>query len=47
VIKDNLKSPLRPVVNILLDAGGKKLNEPRQVDLAENPVIYIKECLKE
>jgi len=47
VIKDNPKLPLRPVVNIIFDASGKKLNEPKQIDLAENPVIYIEDCLKE
>jgi HD-GYP domain-containing protein (c-di-GMP phosphodiesterase class II) len=47
VIKDNKKIPLRPVVNIILDASGKKLEEPKQVDLSENSVIYIEEGLKD
>jgi len=47
VIKDNPKSPLRPVVNIIIDASGKKSDEPKQVDLAKNSVIYIEECLKD
>jgi hypothetical protein len=46
VARANPKSPLRPVVNIILDAGGKKLEQAKQTDLSENSVIYIQECLK-
>lgn len=45
VFKDNLKSPLRPVVNIIYDPNGKQLKQPKQIDLSNNPVIYIEECL--
>jgi HD-GYP domain-containing protein (c-di-GMP phosphodiesterase class II) len=45
VFKDNLKSPLRPVVNIIYDPSGKQLKQPKQIDLASNTVIYIEECL--
>jgi len=45
VFKDNLKSPLRPVVNIIYDPNGKELKQPKQIDLNSNPVIYIEECL--
>lgn len=45
VFKDNLKSPLRPVVNIIYDNNGKELKQPKQIDLSNNPVIYIEECL--
>jgi len=45
VFKDNLKSPLRPVVNIIYDSNGQELKQPKQIDLNSNPVIYIEECL--
>jgi HD-GYP domain-containing protein (c-di-GMP phosphodiesterase class II) len=45
VFKDNLKSPLRPVVNIIYDSHGQELKQPKQIDLNSNPVIYIEECL--
>ena len=41
VIKDNPGFPLRPVVNIFLDANGKRLSETKEVDLVGNAVIYI------
>jgi HD-GYP domain-containing protein (c-di-GMP phosphodiesterase class II) len=46
VVKDNPKMPLRPLVSVILDANGKKLDQPRQMDLAVHSVIYIEECLK-
>ncbi|RJO64474.1 MAG: HD-GYP domain-containing protein [Candidatus Omnitrophota bacterium] len=45
VIKDNRRSPLRPTVNILYDAYGKPMKEPKTVDLSLNPVVYIEESL--
>jgi len=41
VIKRNLNQTLRPVVNIILDTTGNRLKQPRQLDLANNPTIYI------
>jgi len=41
VLKGNTESPLRPKVQISFDAAGRRLNEPRQIDLADNPTIYI------
>ncbi|MEW6075259.1 MAG: HD domain-containing phosphohydrolase [Candidatus Omnitrophota bacterium] len=45
VIKDNRRSPLRPTVNIVYDAYGKPLKEPKTIDLSLNPVVYIEESL--
>jgi HD-GYP domain-containing protein (c-di-GMP phosphodiesterase class II) len=45
VIKGNASSPLRPVVDIIYDAAGKELPEPKRIDLSRNPVVYIEECL--
>jgi HD-GYP domain-containing protein (c-di-GMP phosphodiesterase class II) len=45
VIKDNPKSPLRPVVSIMFDLSGRQLANPKEIDLSVNPVIYIEECL--
>jgi HD-GYP domain-containing protein (c-di-GMP phosphodiesterase class II) len=41
VLKENPGSPLRPVVNILFDAAAKRLKQPRQINLAANPTVYI------
>lgn len=46
VVKGNLQLPLRPVVNILRDAYGKELKQEKQIDLAENSMISIEECLQ-
>ncbi|MFA6216212.1 MAG: HD domain-containing phosphohydrolase [Candidatus Omnitrophota bacterium] len=45
VVRENLDLPLRPVVNIIIDAYGKELKEPKQVNLADNSMIYVDECL--
>jgi len=47
VIKVNPDLPLRPVVKITLDAYNKKLKQPKLIDLANNPAIYIDDCLKD
>lgn len=47
VLKENPELPLRPKVNIIIDAYGKELTEPKEVDLSENSMIYIEECVKD
>jgi HD-GYP domain-containing protein (c-di-GMP phosphodiesterase class II) len=47
VVKENPELALRPVVDMLFDAHKKKLKEPKQIDLSENPVIYIEDCVDE
>ncbi len=46
VVKTDPKLPLRPTVKILFDAMGAELREPKIMNLAENSVIYIEECLE-
>jgi HD-GYP domain-containing protein (c-di-GMP phosphodiesterase class II) len=46
VIERNRDYPLRPVVEILVRRG-KWLAEPGRVDLAQNPLVYIKESVVE
>lgn len=38
----NRQSPLRPLVKIVVDHQGHKLEEPRVVNLAEHITVYIK-----
>lgn len=46
VLRDNPGMPLRPVINIVLDAAGNQLKEPKRLDLAAAPVVYIDKCLE-
>lgn len=43
IVKTNPKAPLRPVVDILLDAQGNTLPEPRRLDLLQHPTVFIKD----
>lgn len=43
VIRLNRGKPLRPVVKILFDTQGKKLQGEKILDLSQHPTIYIKE----
>jgi HD-GYP domain-containing protein (c-di-GMP phosphodiesterase class II) len=36
----------RPVIDVLIDSYGKELKQPRRVNMAENPVLYIDTCVK-
>jgi HD-GYP domain-containing protein (c-di-GMP phosphodiesterase class II) len=45
VVRENPELPLRPTVNIIVDAYGKELKEPKQVNLADNSMLYVDECL--
>ncbi len=47
VIKQNQQMPLRPVINITHNVHGKKLAEPKLVDLAANFSVYIQDCIIE
>ena len=46
VVKGNPKLPLRPVIDVLIDAKGDQLKCPRELDLAANSAVYIEECLE-
>ena len=41
ILKQTPELPLRPVVNIIFEASGKRLEPRRQIDLANNPTVYI------
>ena len=43
VIRLNRGKPLRPVIKILFDTQGKKLQGEKILDLSQHPTIYIKE----
>jgi HD-GYP domain-containing protein (c-di-GMP phosphodiesterase class II) len=45
VVRENPDLPLRPTINIIVDAYGKELKEPKQVNLADNSMLYVDECL--
>ena len=47
VLEGNSRIPLRPIVRIICDINGRELKEHKQVDLAENSVIYIEDCLEQ
>lgn len=46
VIKSNPDQISRPVIDILIDSNGKELRQPKRINMAENPVIYIDTCVK-
>lgn len=45
VIKRNLAHPLRPVVEIMHDNNGERLEQSRIIDLAQCPTVHIKSVL--
>ncbi len=47
VINNQPELPFRPVVRIIFDPYGRDLKNPKEIDLAENPIIYIDDCVKE
>jgi HD-GYP domain-containing protein (c-di-GMP phosphodiesterase class II) len=47
VVDQNPDSPLCPLVCVVLDAQGKELPEPKQLNLAEHRgLIYVEDCVK-
>lgn len=47
VIAINKNLPLRPVVQIFYDAGGKPPKNPKIIDLAKAPVLYVERAVDE
>jgi len=41
VVKTNFAHPMRPVIEIVRDSKGNKNRHRREVNLAENPLIFI------
>lgn len=46
VVKRNQELISRPVVDIIIDSYGKESKQPKRINLADNPVIYIDNCVK-
>lgn len=46
VVKRNQELISRPVVDIIIDPYGKESKQPKRINLADNPVIYIDNCVK-
>jgi len=47
VIMNRPELPFRPVVSVVYDTYGKEYSEPKEIDLAQNPILYIEDCVKE
>jgi len=47
VIKVNKNFPLRPVIEVILDAEGRPLDAPKPIDLTKSPVISIDRAVDE
>lgn len=41
VIKQNRAFPLRPIINLIFDESGTKLDEPKQIDLSSETTLFI------
>lgn len=41
VIQTNKQFPVRPVIEVIVDSNNNKLLQPQQVDLSQEPMIYI------
>ena len=40
----NKDFPLRPIIEIIQDAKGKPLGEPKTIDLSKSPILYIEKA---
>ncbi len=47
VISINENLPMRPVIEVFINGGGKRLEKPKRIDLAKSPVLYISKALDE
>lgn len=47
VVKTNSLWPLKPALSLIYDAQGKRVRDGRVLDLAENPLLYIKDIIRE
>lgn len=45
VVETYRDNPCRPVVDLIVDSQGNRIDPPRRIDLKENQMISIKECL--
>jgi HD-GYP domain-containing protein (c-di-GMP phosphodiesterase class II) len=47
VVKTNSLWPLKPTISLIYDAQGKRVIDGRVLDLAENPLLYIQDVIRE
>jgi len=47
VVSINENLPMRPVIEVFINGGGKRLEKPRRIDLAKSPVLSISKALDE
>ena len=47
VVKTNALWPLKPTIALIYDAQGKRVRDDSLIDLAENPLLYIQDVLRE
>lgn len=47
VVKRNAELISRPVIDVIIDSYGKEMKQPKRINLADNPVIYIDNCVKQ
>ena len=41
VVATSRLHPTRPTIDVLIDPRGRRLPEPRQIDLQDEPILYI------
>lgn len=47
VIMNRPELPFRPVVSVIYDPYGETFPQPKEIDLANTPILYIEDCVKE
>jgi hypothetical protein len=47
VIQTNGANPLRPKIEIIVDAQNRRVEVPRTLDLREQPVLYVVDAVEE
>lgn len=45
VVRLNPRFPLRPAVKVMIDQGGQRLREPREIDLSASPLVHVAEIV--
>lgn len=45
VTRLNPRFPLRPAVKVMIDQGGQRLREPREIDLSASPLVHVAEIV--
>lgn len=45
VFRSNPRFPLRPAVKIIIDQGGQRLREPKNLDLSGSPLVHVAEIV--